>query len=66
MRLLTFSKCTLEKDGQAWVRLGLDGPGVRIFDRTRVGLLFARYGKRELRLGRYGFCWLPRFTHRGS
>jgi hypothetical protein len=58
--LFTFSRCTLRKTGTAWVRLGGNGPGLRVYD-TSAALPFSlRVSKRRaLRLGRYAITWMP-------
>ena len=41
MRLLTFSICSLRRDGVRWVRLGSYGPGIRIWDLRGPRVLFS-------------------------
>jgi hypothetical protein len=58
--LFTASRHTLRANGTAWLRLGPNGPGLRLYD-TSAALPFSlRVSKRRaLRLGRYAITWMP-------
>lgn len=59
--LFTTSRCTLRRDGTAWVRLGMNGPGLRVYDSNNPGLPFSLRNRvvRALRLGRFAFTFMP-------
>lgn len=62
MRLLSWSG----DRSSWWVRLGRNGPGLRVADRRRHEPLFSeRMGyQRVLRLGPWSIAWLPRWRIR--
>lgn len=64
MRLFTLSMCSLVGTGQRWIRLGSDGPGVRIIDtrsRNNPFRFSMRHGlmRGVIRIGPYAIVWMP-------
>lgn len=60
--LFTVSRWTLKDRGTSWVRLGVNGPGLRVYDVNAGPMLpFSIRNRHQgsLRIGRFAFCFMP-------